>query len=710
MSSACHLRLRHLLVLLSLVLLFPQPALRGQEFSFPDTFAPSGGGLAARREPVTVTAEFTLATAERPTLVFVTAKINEGFHIYAVDQGSLPDGGGGPMATKIELRTSDKVKLSGPWRPTTPPSVHKDEEIWIGLEMREHGEQVTWFAPVEFVAGVDPAALTISGTIAGQACNPQSCVPFEGKFQAKQGAGVKLPADAKFDASVGESVQQEPTASQPAQDTASVTPPAKMQAVDKAALKELLQSSEPVAPADATVTAAHAAAAVETQSFPYLLGLGFLGGLILNVMPCVLPVIGLKVFAFIEQAGQSRMKIFLLNFWYALGVISVFLVLAALSIMFQLGWGQLFQYAEFNIAMAAIIFAMGLSFMGVWEIPIPGFIGTSKVTDIGRKEGYEGAFAKGTITTLLATPCTGPFMGTALVGVLNRPSYQILAIFFTIGLGMASPYVLIGTFPQLVRFLPKPGEWMNTFKQFMGFVLIGTVVYLLTLLELHFVVPTVAFLFGIWMVCWWIGRVPLTASGSQRWNALGEGILIGSLVGIVAFYWLAPLLESRIERDINRVADARYEKLLSNGSGEYSVRNEPWQPYSEQKLQWLLRQGKTVLIDFTADWCPTCKFMEKTVLKTSEMERFLEENEVYTLVADWTHQDSSPEVTKKLQELRTLQIPLLAIYSPGNPGRPTLIPGTYTLAQLTEAIRSAASALDLPTKQGMANAEPVSVR
>ena len=232
-------------------------------------------------------------------------------------------------------------------------------------------------------------------------------------------------------------------------------------------------------------------------------------------MPCVLPVIGLKVFAFIEQAGQSRWKIFTLNLWYALGVISVFMLLAVLSIVFRLGWGQLFQYPEFNIAMAAVIFAMGLSFMGIWEIPIPGFIGTSKVTEIGQKEGYEGAFAKGTITTLLATPCTGPFMGTALVGVLSRSPWQIMTIFFTIGLGMASPYLLIGAFPQLIRFLPKPGEWMNTFKQLMGFVLIGTVVYLLTLLKPHFVVPTVAFYLESGWSAGGSVEFPLTAPSSR---------------------------------------------------------------------------------------------------------------------------------------------------------------------------------------------------
>ena len=159
-------------------------------------------------------------------------------------------------------------------------------------------------------------------------------------------------------------------------------------------------------------------------------------------------------------------------------------------------------------------------------------------------------------------------------------------------------------------------------------------------------------------------------------------------------------------RDAIHLADAKYEQLLSEGTGEYSVRQEPWQPYSEKKLQWLLEHGKTVVIDFTADWCPTCKFMEKTVLKTKEMETVFRDNDIYTLVADWTHQDSSPEVNQKLQELGTQQIPLLAIYSAQNPTKPTLIPGTYTIAGLTEELRRAGPSLSGEPKQGMANAAP----
>ena len=397
-------------------------------------------------------------------------------------------------------------------------------------------------------------------------------------------------------------------------------------------------------------------------SFMEALWVGFIGGIILNIMPCVLPVIGLKVFAFIEQSGESRKKMFLLNFWYSLGVISIFMVLALLAVVFGLGWGQLFQLKEFNIAMAAIIFVMGLSFLGIWEIPIPGFIGTGNVTEIGEKEGYEGAFAKGTITTLLATPCTGPFMGTALISVLDRPPHEIFAIFFAIGLGMASPYLMIGVFPELVRFLPKPGEWMNTFKSIMGFVLIGTVVYLLTMLKPFYVVPTVAMLFGLWFACWWIGRVSPTEPSEKRWRALGEGTLVATLVGIASFTFVKPYVQHQYQR----YTDLEIARAVDKLSGkDYVVENIPWQLYTEKRMGWLQDRNKMVVMDFTASWCPNCHVMERIRLNVDSTKELIQELGFYTLTADWSAKEDAVEVTRKLEELKSKNIPLLAIYPAG---------------------------------------------
>ena len=295
-----------------------------------------------------------------------------------------------------------------------------------------------------------------------------------------------------------------------------------------------------------------------------MMGFGFLGGLILNLMPCVLPVIGLKIISFVEQSGQDRKRVLWLNVWYSLGILAVFMVLATLPVAYhyfqakQFGWGQQFAYDGFNITLTAIVFVMALSFLGVWEIPIPGFVGSSKANDLAAQEGVAGAFFKGAITTVLATPCSGPFLGTALAFALAEPPYITYAMFGCIGLGMAFPYLLIGAFPQLIHFLPKPRTWMDTFKQIMGFVLLGTVVYLMTVIQWAAMVPTVALLMGLWAGCWWIGRTPAYAEFGARARAWVGGAAAAGIIGVVAFQWLGPIMNDRFGLAIDKEVENRF--------------------------------------------------------------------------------------------------------------------------------------------------------
>ncbi len=273
----------------------------------------------------------------------------------------------------------------------------------------------------------------------------------------------------------------------------------------------------------------------------------FVGGLILNLMPCVLPVIGLKLLSFVEQSHHHRSRVLVLNLWYTLGLLSVFLVLATLACGASLGlrsenlsWGEQFSSTTFNIVMSAVVFVMALSFLGVWEIPIPGFVGSGKAAEAATHEGASGAFAKGVLSTVLATPCSGPLLGSVFGFTLRQPPGVIYAIFAAIGLGMASPYLLIGAFPQLIRFLPKPGAWMDTFQHIMGFVLLGTVVFLFTFLDRNYVVPTFGMLVGLWAGCWWIGRVPLTAELGRKIAAWVQGATVAAGAGAISFVLLLP--------------------------------------------------------------------------------------------------------------------------------------------------------------------------
>jgi thiol:disulfide interchange protein DsbD len=400
-------------------------------------------------------------------------------------------------------------------------------------------------------------------------------------------------------------------------------------------------------------------------------------------------VIGLKILSFVEQSGQDRGRVLWLNIWYSLGLMSVFMVLASMAAFLGYGWGQQFASSTFNVVLASIVFAMALSFLGIWEIPIPGFIGSGKANDLAAREGVSGAFAKGMITTVLATPCTGPFLGTSLAWAVRQPPHIIFLLFGCVGLGMASPYLLLGAFPQLVRFLPKPGAWMETFKQLMGFVLLGTVVFLLTFIEWPPVVPTVALLSGVWLACWWIGRTPFTADFGVKSRAWMAALIVIAVTALISYNWLSPVMEERFVARVDKAIGERVggQSLAGPANGEASDHRLPWRPFSKQALTELTGQQKTVMVDFTADWCLVCKSLEKLVLNTEPVKGVIDAHQVVPLMADWTNGDE--EVTAMLELLGSKQVPVLAIFPAGRPNEPIVFRDPYTRQQLIDALQKA---------------------
>ena len=591
---------------------------------FPDLGSFGGAGLS--QAEVTVESQFTPATPEQPALLFVTLNISPGYHVYAIDQGALPNGGGGPLATSI-LVAGDVAQVTGPWRPTKPPQTHIDQKIWTGLELREHGQQVTWYAPIELSAGADPTAITISGRVEGQACNPQTCVPFEQTFAAQLGSRIQIPPGADLGA-------------------------------------ERASSSE--------------------MSLLKVVGYALLGGLILNLMPCVLPVIGLKVLSFAKQGGQSRGQIFFLNLSYAGGILVVFIILATLASLVQLGlgdeslgWGELNTHTWFKVAMASLVFAMALSFLGTWEIPIPGFASSGKATELSAREGLMGAFMMGVFTTILATPCSGPFLGPVFGYLISQPVRITYTVFASVGIGMALPYLLIGIFPSLVSWLPKPGAWMDTFKQLLGFVLLATVVWLCSAIPHAYYIATLTLLFAIWFACWWIGRTPITASSAAKKKAWIGGILVATLIGIGAFRVLTP-----------------GDSVLA------------WQPYSNAALADARAQGKTVMIDFTAQWCLTCKTNLKLAINRDEVKQHVEENGIVPLLADWT--DRNPAIKQALREHNSQSIPLLVIYPADTSRQPIVLPDLLTKKKVLDALIEAGPSAGYGVKSELATTPPAS--
>lgn len=601
--------------------------------------------------PIEVEAQFTLPKGDVPARLYITAKIASPWYTYSITQKK-----GGPLPTKIKLAPSDAYVVNGEFRASPPPHEKMEPEAYPNLVIETHEDEVTWYAPIEFAPGIDPATLKIEGKVNAQVCDQSACLP---------------PKDHPFIAELGEGVEveEQPEDAAPAGAAIGVPP------------------STPAAPTF-DPNQLQIVGDDELARMPIWLALcaGLAGGALLNLMPCVLPVIGLKILAFVEQSHHQRSRVFMLNVWYSLGLFSVFMVLASLAVFAGFGWGQLFTRPEFNVALSGIVFAMALSFLGVWEIPIPGFVGGSKAHDLSSQEGVAGAFSKGAITTVLATPCTGPFLGTALAWAVRQPAYLTYAVFASVAIGMASPYLLIGLFPNLIRWLPKPGAWMETFKQLMGFVLLGTLVYLLTFIQVWYVVPTFALLVGVWIGCWWIGRTPGYAPAPVRFRAWAEATAVIGLVGLFSFTWLGDVMHGRFATAVDRE--------LATRMGSESIPVAPvdkeglaWQPFTRAKFEQLVGEGKTVLVDFTADWCLVCKTLEATVLSTEQVRNLVAENEIVPLQADWTHQD--PEVTEMLTQLGSKQVPVLAIFPAGRPNEPIVLRDTYSENKLLTALQEA---------------------
>jgi len=413
-----------------------------------------------------------------------------------------------------------------------------------------HEGNVSWTIPIEIPANTPNGDYAILGAIAYQTCTPTTCDP---------------PTAVRFEVTVA-------VGDQAAQERVALAfSPGTYQEVAQQAVAQAARKSAP--------RTAATAATQQTwgdKSLIIVLSLAFLAGLALNVMPCVLPVIGLKVMSFVQQAGGSRWEVFSLNMWFSLGLLTVFWVLAGaaalahVGILRQFGWGQHFESVGFTVTMIGVVFAFALSFLGVWEIPIPGFVSGGTMQGAAAKEGAVGAFSKGVLSTILATPCAGPLIVPAVNWAIAQPATMTFLAFTSIGLGMAAPYLLVGAFPQLIRALPKPGAWMETFKQLMGFLLLATVVWLFTTVGEKWTTATLTLLLGIGLACWSIGRISIVASFGRKfvgWVGAGVIVVLAALLGFV-------VLGQKLD----------------------------WEPFSRVALDNYLREGRTVLVDFTADW------------------------------------------------------------------------------------------------------------
>ena len=443
--------------------------------------------------------------------------------------------------------------------------------------------------------------------------------------------------------------------------------------------------SQPISHAAAAVVVHTDASAAEVVPFRpapapslwQMLLFALVGGILLNVMPCVLPVLSIKVLGLVHQAGEDGRRVWHHGLAYGAGVLASFWVLAALVIGLKasgelVGWGFQFQNPWYVVALTAFVFGFGLSMFGVFEITLPGMQVAARAG--GGGGGLYGSFMNGVFATLLATPCTAPFLGPALGYAFTQPSDTVALFLTTVGVGLAAPFVILARFPAWTKRLPRPGAWMETFKQAMGFLLMGTVVWLLDVVSKQ-IAPTaftgvLVFLLVVAFASWIYGRVAhIGASGRRQVFAS-----VAALAMIVGGARAALTLEPAITPTGGLSASADPDGIA-------------WQRFSPDAVEALQAEGKTVFIDFTAAWCVTCKVNESTVIETDAVRQVMGELDVVALKADYTNKDAT--IATWLRRFDRVGVPLYVLLPGARPDAPIVLPEILTQDMLLDSLRKA---------------------
>lgn len=422
----------------------------------------------------------------------------------------------------------------------------------------------------------------------------------------------------------------------------------------------------------------------QEQSLLVYLAFSFVGGFILNFMPCVLPVISIKVLSFMQQAGDDPKRVLKLGLTFTAGIISSFLVLAGAVIAIQqagqkIGWGFQFQYPIFLLCMAAVVLMFALSLFGLFYIQVNA--GQDQIDHLASKDGFVGTFFKGVLATTLSTPCSAPFLGPALGFAFSQPPAVVLLMFATIAVGMSFPYVLLTANPTWMKYLPKPGVWMEKFKESMGFLLLATVVWLVWVLGqqvgINACMAAVGFLVALSFAVWLVGRFTDLTSGNGRKSVvygLAAIVLAGAYAALLRPF---PVLLSMQPPQSEPVA-------LVSTAGSDSI---DWKPFSIKALDEQLASGKTVFVDFTADWCLTCKVNESSFINVPPVIKKFHELNVVALRADWTRQDA--QISQLLQKFGRSGVPLYVIFPAGRSTEPIVLPEVITQDMVLQKLQEA---------------------
>jgi suppressor for copper-sensitivity B len=398
----------------------------------------------------------------------------------------------------------------------------------------------------------------------------------------------------------------------------------------------------------------------------YLIGIALLGGFILNLMPCVLPVLSIKVMSALGHSRSSNKEIRTSFFYTGLGIVASFLLLAVGAIALKMaghsvGWGIQFQQPLFILFMVLIITLFAANLLGLFEITLPGSLSNWAATaGQGESNGSFGKnFSTGVLATLLATPCSAPFLGTAIAFALSRGPVEIMIIFLALGIGMALPYILVMLVPSAVRLLPKPGGWMEKLRFVLGLALLATVIWLLWILggqigQIGLIIA--ASIVVLMLLVFWLGK------SRNRSFRLTAGLLAVGLFVMPMFAAQAPTAPTEVQTT--------------------------WLKFDQERIKELVSDGKVVFVDVTADWCLTCKVNKKLVLDSEKVLTAFGAADIVTMRADWTNPD--PAIAAYLASHGRYGIPFNIVYGPGAPnGKP--LPELLSTASVLSAINDGRS-------------------
>jgi thiol:disulfide interchange protein DsbD len=417
----------------------------------------------------------------------------------------------------------------------------------------------------------------------------------------------------------------------------------------------------------------------------------FLGGLLLNLMPCVFPVLFLKGLALVQSGNEERHKLRTHGFVYTAGILVSFWVLVAALLGLRaagavLGWGFQFQSPVFLSLMAGLLFFLALSLAGQFEI---GLTLTSAGGSLAAKQGYAGSFFTGVLAVIVATPCTAPFMGAAIGYALAQPAAVTFAVFTALALGLAAPYVALTMQPAWTRLLPRPGAWMDVLKQAISVPIFITVIWLAWVLAQAYGAAQLAALLASLLLLaiagWFLGRWP-----ARRWATVVAGLIV---LTVVAVSVAAP-------RELAETPEARAPLNAAGQGAAQGAGVAQWQPWSTDAVSRSLAAGQPVFVDFTASWCLSCQVNERVAIDRPEVTQAFQAKNVVLMKADWTRQD--PAITQTLTALGRSGVPVYALYTPGQTD-PQLLPQVLTPGIVIDAL----SKLPSPATQAGANSSKV---